>query len=61
MSSSGIDNLKIIIEEHKREKINIKHRNESDKNIEFNSPVKSNGGLVTKTVRNIQDFFIDYY
>lgn len=66
MSSSGIDNLKIIIQKDEQSKNNTSNINltiiNSDKNIlsETNNN-KSKKYLLDKTTRNIQNFFISYY
>ena len=66
MSSSGIDNLKIIIQKDEQSKNNTSNINltiiNSDKNIlsETNNN-KSKKYLLDKTTRNVQNFFISYY
>lgn len=63
MSSSGIDNLKIIIQQNEQQNnININNQTmtNSDKD-NLNRPSKLKKCLSQKTVINIQDFFISYY
>jgi len=66
MSSSGIDNLKVIIEKDEQLKNNTSNSNliiiNSDKNtLSETNNNKSKKYLLDKTTRNIQNFFISYY